>query len=53
LLFAAATRFRGTGYILILGLMGLSWWFWAYFLVSVALAFAGPKSLYKETSQDV
>lgn len=47
LLFAGATRFKWTSYILILNLIGLSWWFWAYFMVSVCIHFSGQGSLYK------
>lgn len=48
MLFAGATRFKWTGYILVLNLMGFSWWFWAYFSVSAAVAFSGPNSIYKK-----
>lgn len=48
LLFAAATRFKWTSYVLILALMGFGWWFWAYFITSVAISFSGPNSIYKK-----
>lgn len=48
LLFAGATRFKWTGYILILNLMGFSWWFWAYFLAATASGFSGQQSIYKK-----
>lgn len=48
LLFTAATRFKWTGYILILNLMGISWWFWAYFIVALAVGFSGQHSIYKK-----
>lgn len=47
MLFAGATRFKWTSYILILNLMGFSWWFWTYFIVSAAVGFSGPGSIYK------
>lgn len=48
LLFTGATRFKWTGYILLLNLMGFTWWFWAYFVVSIAVGFSGPNSIYKK-----
>lgn len=48
LLFAAATRFKWTGYILALTLLGSSWWFWAFFCVSIAVGFSGATSIYKK-----
>lgn len=48
ILFAAATRFKYTSYILVLTLMGSSWWFWAFFTVSIATGFSGPQSIYKK-----
>lgn len=51
LLFAGATRFKWTSYILILNLVGLNWWFWAYFIVAIAIQFSGDKSLYKSNHQ--
>lgn len=48
LLFASATRFKWTSYVLILALMGFGWWFWAYFVVSVAVGFSGESSIYKK-----
>jgi|GEM_PF-5487068 len=48
LLFTGATRFKWTSYILILSLMGSSWWFWAYFLVLVTVVFSGPLSIYRK-----
>lgn len=49
LLFAAGTRFKWTSYVLVLSLLGLGWWFWAYMAVSVAVSFSGPRSLYKNS----
>ncbi|MEQ1722780.1 MAG: chloride channel protein [Pseudobdellovibrio sp.] len=48
LFFAAGTRFKWTSYILLLGLMGFGWWFWGYFVISTAISFSGPLSLYKK-----
>lgn len=47
LLFAGATRFKWTSYLLILNLMGLNWWFWAYYVASIAIQFSGDKSIYQ------
>jgi H+/Cl- antiporter ClcA len=49
LLFAAGTRFKWTSYVLLLSLLGLGWWFWAYFTVAVAIGFSGSRSLYKNS----
>lgn len=49
LLFTGATRFKWTGYFLILNIMGLGWWFWAYLVVSSTVGFSGPGSLYKSS----
>lgn len=49
LLFAAGTRFKWTGYILVLSLLGVGWWFWAYIAVSTAVSFSGLRSLYKNS----
>lgn len=51
-LFAAGTRLKWTSYFLLLSLLGFSWWFWAYFVMAVAVAFSGPESLYKKASED-
>lgn len=48
LLFAAATRFKWTAYILALSLLGSSWWFWAFFCVSIAVGFSGTASIYRK-----
>jgi H+/Cl- antiporter ClcA len=48
LFFAAGTRFKWTSYILLLGLMGFGWWFWGYFVISTAIRFSGPLSLYRK-----
>ena len=48
LLFAAATRFKWTGYILALSLLGSSWWFWAFFCVSITVGFSGTTSIYRK-----
>lgn len=48
LLFAAGTRFKWTSYVLVLTLMGFGWWFWAYFVISIAVSFSGESSLYKK-----
>jgi H+/Cl- antiporter ClcA len=47
LLFAGATRFKWTSYVMLLALLGPSWWFWGYFVLSVAITFSGNLSLYK------
>ena len=52
LLFAAATRFKWTGYILALSLLGSSWWFWAFFCVSIAVGFSGKTSIYRKESKN-
>ncbi len=48
LLFAAATRFKWTSYVLALSLLGFSWWFWAFFAVSIAVGFSGTSSIYRK-----
>ena len=48
LLFAAATRFKWTSYVLALSLLGFSWWFWAFFAVSIAVGFSGTRSIYRK-----
>ncbi len=46
LFFAAGTRLKWTGYILMISLLGWEWWFWVYFVLSSAVSFSGGKSLY-------
>ena len=47
-LFAGGTRFKWTGIVMLLGLAGLQYWFWAYFVMATAVAFSGPQSLYRK-----
>ena len=46
-LFAAGTRFKWTSVVLLLGLVGLPYWFWAYWMMATAVQFSGDQSLYK------
>jgi H+/Cl- antiporter ClcA len=52
LFFAAGTRFKWTSYILLIGLMGFGWWFWGYFVISIAISFSGPLSLYRKETMN-
>lgn len=47
-LFAGATRFKWTSYILLLGLAGWQFWFWAYLLMALTVSFSGELSLYRK-----
>ena len=47
LFFAGATRLKWTSYLLLLSLVGVSWWFWAYVLTSLTVSFSKEKSLYR------
>jgi H+/Cl- antiporter ClcA len=47
LLFAAGTRLKWSSYVLILGLLGFGWLFWAWYVVMISVSFSGDLSLYK------
>jgi H+/Cl- antiporter ClcA len=51
--FAGGTRFKWTSIVLLLGLIGIEWWFWSYFVMATAVLFSGDKSLYKNYIQSV
>ncbi len=48
LLFAGGMQLKWTSYFLIISIVGLSWWFWAYVLVSLTIRFSGENSLYRQ-----
>lgn len=52
LFFAGATRLKWTSYLLLLSLVGLGWWFWAYVLTSLTVSFSKEKSLYRLSSSN-
>ncbi len=53
ILFAAGTRLKWTSLFLMLSLLGGSWWFWVYYVLSITLAFSGTTSLYKRETDSV
>ena len=50
-LFAGGTKFKWTSVVLLLGLVGFHYWFWAYFVMGTAVLFSGDRSLYKNYSR--
>lgn len=48
ILFAAATRLKWTAFFLMTSLMGFGWMLWIFFVLTIALNFAGEHSLYKK-----
>ena len=51
LLFAAGTRLKWTSFVLMAFLMGWSWVLWIFFVLTIALNFSGPHSLYQKFRQ--
>lgn len=50
ILFATATRLKWTAFFLMTSLMGFGWMLWIFFVLTIALNFAGEHSLYKKFS---
>ncbi len=52
MLFAAGTRLKWTSVFLMVALLGFSWIFWIYYMVSIAITFSGSESLYQKLRQE-
>lgn len=50
ILFAAGTRLKWTAFFLMTALLGWSWMLWIFFVLTIALNFAGEASFYKKIS---
>jgi len=50
ILFAAGSRLKWTAFFLMTSLLGFGWMLWIFFVLTIALNFAGEGSLYKKIS---
>jgi H+/Cl- antiporter ClcA len=50
ILFAAGSRLKWTAFFLMTSLLGFGWMLWIFFVLTIALNFAGEDSLYKKIS---